>query len=51
MAAVEIDSLSHAFGQGDMLRTVLQNISLRIDSGEVVLLTGPSGAARLRFLR
>ena len=43
MAAVVVDNLSHAFGQGEMRREVLQNISFSIEPGEVVLLTGPSG--------
>ena len=36
MAAVELSGLSHAYGRGAMRRQVLQNISLRIDPGEVV---------------
>ena len=39
MASVELQNLSHSFGRGEMRRQVLQNISLRIDPGEVVLLT------------
>ena len=50
MAAVVVDQLSHAFGQGAMRREVLQNISLRIEPGEVVLLTGPSGCGKTTLL-
>nr|WP_115093783.1 DevA family ABC transporter ATP-binding protein [Synechococcus sp. UW106] len=50
MAAVVVDNLSHAFGQGEMRREVLQNISFSIQPGEVVLLTGPSGCGKTTLL-
>lgn len=50
MTAVEIQALTHAFGRGEMRREVLQNISLRIEPGEVVLLTGPSGCGKTTLL-
>ncbi len=50
MAAVVVDNLSHAFGQGEMRRAVLQNISFIIEPGEVVLLTGPSGCGKTTLL-
>ena len=50
MAAVVVGNLSHAFGQGEMRREVLQNISFSIDPGEVVLLTGPSGCGKTTLL-
>ena len=50
MAAVVVDNLSHAFGQGEMRREVLQNISFSIEPGEVVLLTGPSGCGKTTLL-
>ena len=50
MAAVVVDKLSHAFGQGEMRRAVLQNISFSIEPGEVVLLTGPSGCGKTTLL-
>lgn len=50
MAAVVVDKLSHAFGQGEMRREVLQNISFTIEPGEVILLTGPSGCGKTTLL-
>ena len=50
MAAVVVDNLSHAFGQAEMHREVLQNISFSIEPGEVVLLTGPSGCGKTTLL-
>ncbi len=50
MAAVVVDNLTHAFGQGEMRRAVLQNISFSIEPGEVVLLTGPSGCGKTTLL-
>ncbi|QNI61748.1 DevA family ABC transporter ATP-binding protein [Synechococcus sp. TAK9802] len=50
MAAVVVDNLSHAFGQEEMRRAVLQNISFSIEPGEVVLLTGPSGCGKTTLL-
>ncbi len=50
MAAVVVDNLSHAFGQGEMRREVIQNISFSIEPGEVVLLTGPSGCGKTTLL-
>ena len=50
MAAVVVDNLSHAFGQGEMRREVLQSISFSIEPGEVVLLTGPSGCGKTTLL-
>ena len=50
MAAVVVDNLSHAFGQAEMRREGLQNISFSIEPGEVVLLTGPSGCGKTTLL-
>ena len=50
MAAVVVDNLSHAFGQAEMRREVLQNISFSIEPGEVILLTGPSGCGKTTLL-
>ena len=50
MTAISIDHLCHGFGTGTMRREVLQNISLEVMPGEVVLLTGPSGCGKTTLL-
>lgn len=47
---VLVSGLRHSFGSGSMRRQVLQDISLRVDPGEVVLLTGPSGCGKTTLL-
>ncbi|MEO0885825.1 MAG: ABC transporter ATP-binding protein, partial [Cyanobacteria bacterium J06648_10] len=41
---VAINNLSHAFGKGQLRRAVITDISLELNPGEIVLLTGPSGS-------
>ena len=43
MPTVHNEGLSHSYGRGAMRRKVLHSVSMKIDPGEVVLLTGPSG--------
>ncbi|WP_353292643.1 ATP-binding cassette domain-containing protein [Synechococcus sp. M16CYN] len=50
VSAVSIESLRHSFGRGSMQRQVLQDVTMRIDPGEVVLLTGPSGCGKTTLL-
>ncbi|MEM7557472.1 MAG: ABC transporter ATP-binding protein, partial [Cyanobacteria bacterium P01_A01_bin.84] len=40
---INIHNLDHTFGQGELRKQVLFNINLKINRGEIVLMTGPSG--------
>ena len=47
---VELHNLTFAYGEGDLRRTVLREVDLRIEAGEIVLLTGPSGSGKTTLL-
>jgi putative ABC transport system ATP-binding protein len=47
---VAVSKLNHTFGQGMLRKPVLTNVNLAIYSGEIVILTGPSGGGKTTLL-
>lgn len=49
-SVVEIENLNFAFGEGHLRKQILFDVSLRIDKGEIVIMTGPSGGGKTTLL-
>jgi putative ABC transport system ATP-binding protein len=47
---VEIQNLSHFFGEGKLKKQILFDIDLTLYSGEVIILKGPSGSGKTTLL-
>ncbi|BAY23190.1 ABC transporter-like protein [Calothrix sp. NIES-2100] len=47
---ISVQHLNHHFGKGSLRKQVLFDISLSINSGEIVILTGPSGSGKTTLL-
>ena len=48
--AIKIKNLSYFFGEGDLRKQVLFDISLDLPAGQIVILTGPSGSGKTTLL-
>lgn len=47
---ISIENLNHYFGNGQLQKRVLTDINLKIDRGEIILMTGPSGSGKTTLL-
>ena len=47
---VTIEQLNFYFGQGELRKQVLFDLDLKIDRGQIVILTGPSGSGKTTLL-
>ncbi|MBD2385157.1 DevA family ABC transporter ATP-binding protein [Cylindrospermum sp. FACHB-282] len=48
--AISIRNLNHYFGEGALRKQALFDISLEINTGEIVIMTGPSGSGKTTLL-
>ena len=49
-APIVVEHLSHWYGEGELRRQVLFDVSAEIRAGEIVILTGPSGSGKTTLL-
>lgn len=49
-AAIDIEHLNYAFGEGELRKQVLYDVTLRVEAGTVVILMGPSGCGKTTLL-
>lgn len=47
---ISASNLNHYFGQGELQKQVLFEVSLEIKAGEIVIMTGPSGSGKTTLL-
>lgn len=47
---IYVNNLNHYFGEGALRKQVLFNINLKINAGEIVIMTGPSGSGKTTLL-
>jgi len=49
-APIALEKVNHFFGAGALRRRILQDVSVEIRAGEIVIVTGPSGSGKTTLL-
>ncbi len=49
-SVIAIENLNFAFGEGNLRKQILFDVNLQVKSGEIVLMTGPSGGGKTTLL-
>lgn len=47
---IDIRNLNFSFGTGELTHPVLKNINLRMEAGEILIMTGPSGSGKTTLI-
>ena len=47
---IEVENVSHYFGEGNLRKQILFDVSTSISAGEIVIFTGPSGSGKTTLL-
>lgn len=47
---IDVQNLIHRYGEGELRFEVLKRVNLRIEAGEVVIMTGPSGSGKTTLI-
>lgn len=49
-SVIDVKGLNFSYGSGELKRQVLHNVDLKLDKGEIVIMTGPSGSGKTTLL-